>query len=392
MTHPRRPHLVLALGFSTLALVAGFSPSPEPTTFTLPAQTIQQNTEAAFFHNTLLPVAAPSAHAASLAQLQDGTLLAAWFAGTREGADDVAIYLSRQEEGNWSTPVPIATRSETAEELHRHVRKLGNPVLYVDRKNHLHLFFVSVSLGGWAGSAINHKISTDGGLTWSRAQQFITSPFFNISTLVRTPPLPLEDGGLGLPVYHEFIAKHGEWLRLGVDHQPLSKVRITQDRAALQPSVVALDQHHALALMRDSGPGKGYILAAYSSDTGSTWQQSTPLLITNPNSSINLLKLDNGALLLASNPAPGRSILTLHLSRDQGQTWQSLGPVEANPKPRDKTVEFSYPSLIQDQRGYIHMVYTWNRQGIRHVVFNWAWIESRLDQSSQLPAVQEVAP
>lgn len=392
MSAPKRPHLALVLGFSTLALVAWFSPTPEPAAFALPAQVRQQTGEAAFFRNSMLPVAAPSAHAASLAQLQDGTLLAAWFAGTREGADDVAIYLSRQDGESWSTPVPISTRSETAEELHRHVRKLGNPVLYVDHKNHLHLFFVSVSLGGWAGSATNHKVSTDGGLTWSTAQQFITSPFFNISTLVRNTPLPLEDGSLGLPVYHEFIAKHGEWLRLGTDNRPLSKIRITQDRAALQPSVVALDQHHALALMRDSGPGKGYILSAYSADAGHSWQQSAPLPITNPNSSINLLKLDNGGLLLAGNPAPGRSTLMLYLSQDKGQTWQSLGPVEASPKHRDKTVEYSYPSLIQDQHGYIHMVYTWNRQGIRHVVFNRAWIESRLDQSSNPPAVQEASP
>lgn len=392
MKNPSRPHLALALGLATLGLAAWFSPTTEPAAFTQPPQASQQSGEAAFFHNTMLPVAAPSAHAASLAQLQDGTLLAAWFAGSREGADDVAIYLSRQEGKTWSTPTPIATRGDTAAELHRHVRKLGNPVLYVDHKNHLHLFFVSVSLGGWAGSATNHKISTDGGLTWGAAQQFITSPFFNISTLVRTPPIPLQDGGLGLPVYHEFIAKHGEWLRLGTAHQIVSKTRITQDRAALQPSVVALDQHHALALMRDSGPGKGHILAAHSIDGGHTWQPSPPLPITNPNSSINLLKLNNGALLLAGNPAPGRSTLMLYLSQDKGGTWQSLGPVEASPEQKDKTIEYSYPSLLQDQRGHIHMLYTWNRQGIRHVVFNQAWIESRLGQPSNPPAVQEVHP
>ena len=41
-----------------------------------------------------LPATVPSAHASTLAECHDGDLLAAWFAGTREGARDVAIHLS----------------------------------------------------------------------------------------------------------------------------------------------------------------------------------------------------------------------------------------------------------------------------------------------------------
>ncbi|MBK8889539.1 MAG: exo-alpha-sialidase [Dechloromonas sp.] len=60
----------------------------------------------------MLPVAAPSAHAATLAELPDGRIAAAWFAGTREGAADVAVWFSTLNRGTWSTPRQIATREE----------------------------------------------------------------------------------------------------------------------------------------------------------------------------------------------------------------------------------------------------------------------------------------
>ena len=41
-------------------------------------------------------------HSATLAELPDGTLVAAWYAGSGEGAADVAIYLSRRgADGAW---------------------------------------------------------------------------------------------------------------------------------------------------------------------------------------------------------------------------------------------------------------------------------------------------
>jgi predicted neuraminidase len=37
----------------------------------------------------------PSCHAATLVELSDGQLLAAWFAGTHEGHPDVGIWMAR---------------------------------------------------------------------------------------------------------------------------------------------------------------------------------------------------------------------------------------------------------------------------------------------------------
>src|SRR5687767_3187980 len=49
-----------------------------------------------------------SVHASTLVWTKDG-LVAAWFAGTREGAPDVGIWTSREANGVWSEPKEVAT-------------------------------------------------------------------------------------------------------------------------------------------------------------------------------------------------------------------------------------------------------------------------------------------
>lgn len=340
---------------------ASFVAPPAPAVSPLPAE----------FAADLLPAAAASAHAATLAELPDGRLAAAWFAGSREGAADVAVWFAIRDAAGWRTPHPVATRAATARATLAHVRKIGNPVLYA-LGDKLHLWFVSAAVGGWAGSSLNHSISSDGGTSWSPAAKLVTSPFLNISTLVRTPPLPLADGGLGLPVYHEFIGKHGEWLRLTADGRIAAKARLPQPRPALQPAVVALDRRRAVALLRDAGPGEGHVLAAASDDGGTSWRALPPLPMGNPNSSLAALRLPSGRLLLAGNPAGGRRALQLHVSADEGRSWRLAREVE---RADDKDAEFSYPALLLARDGRVHLAWTWRRQGIKHAVFSEAWLD-----------------
>ncbi len=37
--------------------------------------------------------------------------------------------------------------------------------------------------------------------------------------------------------------------------------------------------------------------------------------------------------------------------------------------------EYSYPCLVEDQQGRIHLTYTWQRERIKHVEFNVAWLD-----------------
>lgn len=360
-------------GFAAFAFALGLalwrSPSMEPPAFA-PPPTLKAAPLPARFSGEMLPKAGDSAHAATLTQLPDGRLAAAWFAGSREGADDVAVWFSTMDRNGWSPPRSIATRESTAGGTFSHVRKVGNPVLHAEG-GWLHLWYVSVAVGGWAGSSINHSQSTDGGKTWSKPEKLQTSPLANISTLVRTPPVALADDGLGLPVYHEFIAKHGEWLRLSPTGKILDKVRMPNDTRTLQPSVVTIDAQRALAVLRDAGPGPGRVRTASTEDGGQHWQAGEALPVPNPNASVVMLRLPSGNLLLAGNPQDSREAMLLWLSSDNGKTWKPSRTVESAP---DGGAEFSYPALLLGRDGSIHLAYTWRRQGIKHVSFSEAWL------------------
>jgi predicted neuraminidase len=354
---------------AALAAALWRAPTPEAPAF-VPLPPAAASSLPGTFAASMLPKTAESAHAASLVQLADGRIAAAWFAGSREGAADVAIWYSTLGTDGWSKPIPIANRESTAGGLFARVRKVGNPVLYAEG-SWLHLWYVTVSLGGWAGSAIAHSQSTDGGETWTKPTKLQTSPFLNISTLVRTPPLPLADGGLGLPVYHEFLAKHGEWLRLSATGQILDKVRMPHERKTLQPAAVALDEQRAFAVLRDSGPGKGNVQASSTRNGGLTWEAAEQLPMANPNASVALLRLKSGRLLLAGNPAQGREALLLWISADEGKTWQPSRSIES---ADDGAAEFSYPALLLGRDGRIHLAYTWRRQSIKYAAFSEAWL------------------
>ncbi|HQR03265.1 MAG: exo-alpha-sialidase [Proteobacteria bacterium] len=321
--------------------------------------------------STLIPNPAASAHAVTLAPLGPDRIAAAWFAGSREGAEDVAIVLSRYDGRQWEDPVSIITRERVQHDTRRLVRKLGNPLLWTAPDGALHLWFVSVSYGGWAGSALNHTVSRDEGRNWSRITRWITSPFWNLSTLVRAPPVPLANGELGLPVYHEFIAKRPEWLRLQGAATITDKLRLPAASQSLQPAIAALDTDHAIALLRDAGPQQR-IRMSHSVDGGAHWSSAVATELPNPNAGIALLRLNDGRLLLAYNPSTsGRSSLALALSVDAGNSWSAPRIVDQG-EPQD---EFSYPALLQDESGVIHLAYTWKRERIKHLRFYPDWLK-----------------
>ncbi len=319
---------------------------------------------------SFLPITGISSHTASITELIDGTIACTWFSGSREGARDVVIYLSFFRNDSWSIPTVIASPKQTRNDTGRFILKVGNPVLAVDTEGRLHLWYVSTSIGGWATSSINHRISTDNGKSWSNSRRIVTAPFFNMSTLVRMPPLLLDDGSFLLPTYHELATHHGEVTRLAADGiTVLSKDRLPADRPLLQPSIVSLPERgELLAVMRKGGNHPGTIGASYYSDAKGAWAEKEPPAIKNPNSSIALLRLNDGRLLLACNPcSKGRQVLSLLLSTDGGSTWREALSIERSGDIHD---EFSYPSLLQDRRGLIHLVYTWNRERIAHRVIS----------------------
>ncbi|MEP7342762.1 MAG: exo-alpha-sialidase, partial [Acidobacteriota bacterium] len=54
----------------------------------------------------------PECHASTIAESK-GTLVAAWFGGTKEKNPDVGIWVARVENGKWTTPVEVANGIES---------------------------------------------------------------------------------------------------------------------------------------------------------------------------------------------------------------------------------------------------------------------------------------
>ena len=365
-------------------------------------------------------------HAASLVELKDGRVRAFWFAGSREGAKDVEIRSAVFDpaSGQWGAEQTVASREGVQQSLLRYVSKLGNPVAGRAADGTLWLYYVTVSIGGWAGSSITAMTSTDEGATWSPARRLITSPFLNISTLVKGAPFLYADGTMGLPAYHEFIGKFGELLHLDGTGRILDKQRLTAGGSgALQPVVLVKDSSNALVLMRYSGkdtPRRA--ISTATNDASRHWTSPVKSALPNPDAALSALVLPDGKMLAALNyQEQGRDALSLAISTDGGGAWkniyqledqrsqqadevQYLKIIEALAKDTDaKTAsapgeyvastrrqgctaqgcrfEFSYPYLIQAQNGDIHLAYTWNRSFIKHLRFNRAWLEQQLKEA-----------
>ncbi len=319
-------------------------------------------------------------HCPSLAELGDGNLFAVWYGGEREGSSDVALYQSAWDEhtGVWTNPCVLVDAPQTQASLHRYVRKVGNAALAYDSRGALWLFYVSVSVGGWSGSAINFMISRDGGSHWSEPRRLVTSPIFNLGTLVRNTPVLYTDGSIGLPVYHELCGKWSGLVRVGTDGSVLHASPITCNRVLLQPSVVPLSAANAVAFMRNSGEASRRIFASRTCDGGRTWSVTERMPLPNPDSSVAGLRGRDGAVwLVFNNMDIDRDDLSLAGSRDGGDTWRVAHVFEQDIAPADgeESQGFSYPCFIQARDGVFHLLYTWHRKRIKHVSFNQSWLD-----------------
>lgn len=317
----------------------------------------------------------PAVHGASVIEKLNGGLLATWFGGSREGGKDVYIWGADYSPAthSWSLPRHIVGPAETKQALGRYIKTVGNSVLVREVNGELLLYFTSVSVGGWAGSSLNVMHSQNDGQTWGPPSRLITSPFFNISTIVKSVSVSYSDGSIGLPIYHEFIGKFSELLKLDSSGKIINKIRITDGRLAIQPLILPMSPKQALALMRDTGGNPRHVRMSSSDNAGQTWSAYKRLPIPNPDSAVAGLRRPDGSLLLVFNDLEnGRNSLALAVSKDQGKSWQTVKHFEAFSENKS---EYSYPYLIRSKNGSMHLLYTWNRKRIRHITFNDHWVD-----------------
>ena len=327
-----------------------------------------------------------SVHSATAIEIENGELLVVWYGGSREGASDVSLYASRfiPKHLEWTKPEEIVTRASTQTDLSRYIKKLGNPVLYREstslrgREGRIWLFYVSVSLGGWSGSAINARVSDDKGLSWGSAKRFITSPFLNLSTLIRGPVVTDSKGYMRLPVYHEFLGKFSELLTIDpLSGGVMNKVRLTSGRSAIQPVLVNFGNGKMTAFMRKTGSSPSRISVVSSDDGGNNWGPISFTSLRNPDAAIFAHRTRKEEVLLAFNDSErDRNNLRLAISMDDGQSFKMFHTVKP-PRTEDRSSRLAYPWIVQTFDGNFHLFYTWNRKHIVHVMFNRLWLEEQ---------------
>ena len=338
----------------------------------------------------------PSVHAASVIPLKDGNWRAFWFAGSREGAADVVILSAVWDSvtKQWGPASVVLDREGAQASLGRYIAKLGNPVPMRNINGQLQLYVVAVSIGGWAGSSISVMHSDDDGLTWTGPKRLITTPFVNLSTLVKGSGFLFADGTMGIPVYHEWIGKYGELLRLNPSGQMLDKRRMTSGRGTLQPIVFIDDAKHASAYFRQARrTGAKQIPVSYTTSAGERWELAPDLSLPNPNAAITGVELSDRTRLMVFNDLEhGRHRLVLAASWPSQTQVDSSQPAKSNYSPwktiavlEDETAsttnpkeEFSYPYMSLNQQGQVLLVYTWNRKRIKSIVWDAGYLQSYL--------------
>lgn len=310
-----------------------------------------------------------SCHASTLVESSDGDFMAAWFGGTREGDPDVAIWWSIKHGSEWSAPQVLAKENNTP---------CYNPVLFYTNDGKLWFYYkYGTHPSIWSAA---RRYSLDDGTTWSETE-YLPAGWYGP---IRTKPLVLKNGIVVSGTSVESYRNWAVWIERSKDHGvtfkkigpitvPRPKARESEghDSGAndwehtygiIQPSIVTLGKKH-LRLYARSTSQIGHIVISDSYDQGLTWSPGKILNLPNPNSGIDAMTLRDGRIALVYNhTTEGRSPLNVAIS-DNGTDFKMIYTLED-----DAGMEFSYPYMIEDKDGLMHITYTWKRQRIKEVV------------------------
>jgi len=299
-------------------------------------------------------------HASTIVETVPGTFMAAWFAGSHEGANDVGIWISILNNNKWGKPVEVAKGLDSlCQQL-----PCWNPVLFKTKENNLFLFYkVGVNPREWYGFVIR---SSNLGKDWSKAEAL---PHGFLGP-IKDKPVQLQNGNILCPSSVE--SESGEWsIHLEITNENLTywkKVKIDKDDSVgvIQPTILKHPDGKLQMLCRSS---QNSIYQTWSADNGLHWSKLEITSLPNPNSGIDAVATDNGKFILIYNPLlhgtewfNGRNVLYVAVS-DNGMDWKDIFQLE-----KENEGEFSYPAVIQALDKTIHITYTYNRKIIKNVV------------------------
>ncbi len=321
----------------------------------------------------------PESHAATIAETPEG-LITAWFGGTKEGNRDVCIWASHYKGNKWTSPVKVA--DGIFNDSTRYA--CYNPVLFYAPNGELLLFYkIGPNVAGWTGWM---KRSKDNGKTWSEREALpdgFLGPIKNKPEMINGVMLcPSSTEKNGWKAHIEYTTDFGKsWFKS-------EALNDGKDMQAIQPSILRHKDGGLQILCRSRNTT---INESWSRDNGKTWSAMKASALPNNNSGTDAVTLKDGRHLLVYNhtlPTESwvkgkgpRTPLNVAISID-GKKWYAASVLEDSP-----VSQYSYPSVIQTKDGLVHIVYTWRRERIKHVVLDPAKLELKEIVNQQWPGV-----
>lgn len=361
----------------------------------------------------VFPLDALHNHASSVAELRDGSLMVCWYRGSGERtADDVIVWAARKPKGGtWSEAFVLADTVGFPD---------TNPMLFVDGRGRLWLFWNTIVANRWETAILNYKMASNpagtGTPKWDKEGYIVPKPphiaqrvreYAEAHTELRAhkqwPELEkmIDDKYAAragwMTRIHPTVTSSGRWLLpLYSDGFNFSLVAMSDDEGGswfmsgpivglggVQPAIVEKKDGTLVAYMRDNGPPPKRVQKSISHDGGLTWSFTADEEEPNSGTSVDVLKLRDGRWLMMNNDTErGRNSLVLALSDDEGATWKWRRHIELDPR-EEKADSYHYPSLCLASDGTIHASYSVfrneipegrPRKTIRYARFNAEWV------------------
>ena len=299
-----------------------------------------------------------SCHASTVLPLADGTVVASWFGGSEEGNDDVKIWVSVRENNKWCEPYSVAVEGKALPHW--------NPVLFLRKNGEIILYFkYGKPIPKWV---TYYAISKDGGKSFSKPKVLVPGDKDGGRGPVKNKAIRLSDGRVIAPASKENMRK--SW-KCFVDISEDEGKTFSHSNFVLRPKKNGKTVGMIQPTLWENETGihmlirtnAGHIYKSDSVDGGKTWCKAYETPMGNPNSGIDLVKLDSGALVLIMNPIfenwGDRAPLVLMYSVDGGESFKEFFTCEATTGDH----EFSYPAITV-QGATLHVTYTHEREGI----------------------------
>ncbi len=356
-------------------------------------------------------------HASFLHRQADGSLICAWFGGSLEGKSDISIYASVLAAGAsvWGPPQQLSSDPDHSEQ---------NPVLFQAPDGRLLLFHTSQPSGNQDECRIRmSEIITDAAdPTRLRTTEgrYLDLPR---GSFVRAPVAVRADGTWLLPIFRCIPRPGQKWngshdtAAVGISEDGGATWRLeelSQSIGCVHMSPVALADTMMAAFFRRRQAD--FVYRTESQDAGRTWSTPVATDLPNNNSSIAAIALDDGRVAVICNPVNAaaspdrrtslydelgeeddrpeadptggcapiwgvpRAPVVVCISSDGGLTFPQRIQIEdgpgtclSNDSTDGRNKEMSYPWLLADQDGSLHIAYTYHRRAIKYVRLAPGW-------------------